>query len=271
TDVINLEYLGAAGVFVFFLVMLNLAGIRRPLPYFIFTIALWGAMQGSGVHATVAGVIAAWTIPAYTRFSPEQLSDAVRRQIDRFDAHHDDTKHLIDNPEQSAEAWHLHHTMLLGMSPLQRLETMLHIPSTYIVIPLFALANSAIALNVESLGAATQNPAVAGIVAGLVVGKFLGVSIPVLVAAKLGIGQLAEGLTARHILGAALLAGIGFTMSIFISELAYSGNQQMVDQAKTGILFASLIAGVLGLLWLRFMVPAAQDGARREKKLPAKT
>lgn len=259
TDTIDLGYLGIAAMFVLLLLALNLAGIRRPLPYFLATTCLWWAMQGSGVHATVAGVIAAWTVPAYTRFRPDELGRALRRQLESFESHHDDSKHLIDNPAQSAEVWRLHHTMLLGMSPLQRLETILHVPSTYIVIPLFALANSAIALNWDSLDAAAHNPAVAGIVAGLVVGKFLGISIPVLLAAKLGIGRLSEGLTIRHVVGAALLAGIGFTMSIFIAELAYGGNPQLVDQAKTGILFASLIAGVLGYLWLRFVAPAPSN------------
>ncbi|GJL81467.1 MAG: Na(+)/H(+) antiporter NhaA [marine bacterium B5-7] len=258
TTDISFGYLGVAGIFVFLMVMLNMAGIRRPLPYFILTVCLWAAMQGSGVHATVAGVIAAWTIPAYTRYRPSQLGQALRFQLDRFESFNDDSKHLIDNPKQSAEAWHLHHTMLLGVSPLQRLETMLHVPSTYIVIPLFALANSAIALDLASIENAKADPAVIGIVAGLVVGKVIGVVIPVVIAWKLGLGSLGTGVTMRHLIGAGLLAGIGFTMSIFVTELAFVGQPGMIANAKMGILFASLVAGVAGYSWLRFVAPSAR-------------
>ena len=149
--------------------------------------------------------------------------------------------------------------MLHTVSPLQRLESSLHIPSTYLVIPLFALANAAIPLDLGSIYRSMGDPIAIGILLGLTLGKLLGIAGSVLLAHKLGIGQLPRGTTASHIVGAGLLAGIGFTMSIFISELAFAWDGELVVVAKMGILAASLIAGFLGFAWLRWVAPAADE------------
>ncbi len=255
TETINSNFLGAAVLITFMMYMLNLAGIRRPLPYFLFAIALWIAMEGSGVHATIAGIFAAWTIPAYSRYTPREFSNNIRKILDRFDEHDEEGIPLINNPRQTGLAWKISHAYDVGISPLQRLESGLHIPSTYIVIPLFALANAAIPLDGESLVNSLSDPIAIGIIAGLVVGKIIGISGSVLLARQLGIGQLPEGVTSSHIIGASMLAGIGFTMSIFISELAFKWDGDTVVIAKMGILCASLIAGIGGYIWLRWCTP----------------
>ena len=258
-DEVNLMYLGAAVLITVFMYMLNLMGIRRSLPYFLFAIVLWMVMEGSGVHATIAGIFAAWTIPAYSRFTPNAFSNEIRTILDRFDEHGEDGKPLINNPKQAGLAWKMGKAYDLGISPLQRLESGLHIPSTYLVIPLFALANAAIPLDLESISSAMTDPIALGIVFGLVFGKLVGIAGSVWLLQKMGIGVMPAGLNLNHIVGAGFVAGIGFTMSIFISELAFSWDGEIVVVAKMGILFASLIAGICGFLWLRFFTEPAKE------------
>lgn len=259
TDSIDLAYLGAGVFITISMVALNLIGIRNPLTYLILGILLWIAMEGSGIHATIAGVIGALTIPAYARFRPGEFSDEIRTTLEQFDRYEIPDAELINNPQQSSLAWKMGRTFDLGISPLQRLESALHIPSTYLVIPLFALANAAIPLDGESIMMAIDDPVAIGIAAGLVLGKVIGVAGTVLLAWKLGIGELPRGTTPSHIIGAGLLAGIGFTMSIFISELAFSWDGEQVVLAKMGILVASLVAGITGYAWLRWIAPAPRE------------
>ena len=259
TEQLNLLYLGSAVLITAFMYMLNLIGIRNPLPYFLFAVVLWIAMEGSGVHATIAGIFAAWTIPAYSRFTPKAFSAEIRSILDKFDEHGKDGKPLIKNPKQAMLAWKMGKAYDLGISPLQRLESSLHIPSTYLVIPLFALANAAIPLDMGSITNALTDPIALGIMFGLVLGKLVGVAGSVWFLQKLGIGTLPKGVNIKHVVGAGFVAGIGFTMSIFISELAFKWDGEIVVVAKMGILFASLLAGICGYLWLRFFTEAAEE------------
>lgn len=252
TEELNMVYLAAALFTTALMYMLNLMGIRKSLPYFLLAVVLWMIMEGSGVHATIAGIFAAWTIPAYSRYAPKAFSQRIRYIMDRFDSYDQEGRPLINNPMQAALAWKIGRAYNLGVSPLQRLESGLHIPSTYLVIPLFALANAAIPLDMESISGAITDPVALGIVFGLVAGKLVGITGSVLLLQKLGIGALPPDLNFRHIIGAGLVAGIGFTMSIFISELAFKWDGEVVVIAKMGILFASLLAGICGYLWLRF-------------------
>ena len=145
------------------------------------------------------------------------------------------------------------------MSPLQKLESMLHIPSTYLVIPVFALANAAIPLSVEAIGNMFESTIALGIGVGLVFGKLIGIAGSVILAEMMGIGQFPKGVQRSHIIGAAFLAGIGFTMSIFISELAFIWDGRLVEEAKMGILAASLVSGLAGYAWLRWVAPSGEE------------
>ena len=259
TDSINMAYLGGGVLITVLMMALNLIGVRNPLPYFLLALFLWIAMEGSGIHATIAGVIGALTIPAYARYRPKEFSDEIRGALDQFDKHEITDASLINNPHQSSLAWKMERTFSLTISPLQRLESALHIPSTYVVIPLFALANAAIPLDSESIVEAVVDPVAIGIAVGLVLGKVVGVAGCVLLAWKLGLGQLPQQTTPSHIVGAGFLAGIGFTMSIVISELAFAWDGEQVTLAKMGILFASLVAGIVGYSWLRWVAPAPEE------------
>lgn len=263
TETIDRAYLGAALAITALMYMLNLMGIRKTLPYFLLAILLWVAMEGSGIHATIAGIFAAWTIPAYARYRPRDFSAKVREILDRFDEYDQDGVPLVNNAAQTGLAWKMGRIYDRGISPLQRLETSLHIPSTYLVIPVFALANAAIPLDPSTVAVALSDPIAIGIAVGLVGGKLIGIAGSVLLALSLRLGKLPEGVTPSHIVGAGLLAGIGFTMSIFISELAFQWDGETVIVAKMGIFFASLVAGVLGYLWLRFATADASGAPSR--------
>jgi len=126
-----------------------------------------------------------------------------------------------------------------------------------IVIPLFALANAGVSIDFSSAYETLLQPISLGVIAGLVFGKVFGIAGISYLAVKLGIAKLPEGSTMSQVFGVAFLGGIGFTMSIFIAELAFAGNSELVFQAKIGILAASLFAGVFGFIWLKYIAKGA--------------
>jgi NhaA family Na+:H+ antiporter len=143
-------------------------------------------------------------------------------------------------------------------SPSHQLEHFLHKPVAYLILPIFALANTGIVFDSgwsDNLSSANSF----GILAGLVIGKPLGIALVTFIVVMLGLCQLPQDMNWKHVLGAGLLAGIGFTMSIFITNLAYVGNSEMITASKIAILFASLTAGTLGFLWLRFFSNAQNN------------
>ncbi|HKL78663.1 MAG TPA: Na+/H+ antiporter NhaA [Gammaproteobacteria bacterium] len=260
TEDIAMGALGLAGVWLAVLIAFNLLGIRRPMPYFLVGGLLWLAMLSSGIHATIAGILTAWTIPARAKFDPRTFSQLVRELMDRFDHKAEPGKGLMQKPEQHALVQTLENGVHYVETPLQRLEHAFHVPVALLVIPIFALANAGIPLHLDTLGAALTNNLTLGIIAGLVIGKTVGIAGFALLAVRLGIGSLPAGTTPAQIMGVGLIGGIGFTMSIFIAELGFSGQEQQIVLAKMGILTASLIAGIGGMVWLALVTrgkPAA--------------
>jgi NhaA family Na+:H+ antiporter len=247
----------AAGTFVL-LIALNRVGVRKPLPYFLVGIVMWFAMLQSGVHATLAGVLTALTIPVRPKFNHKLLVEHIQTLVNE----------LRNNPEASRPATTeesciirddrsraLLQTLENGVhsveSPLQRLEHSMHLPVAFLIMPLFALANAGIPIDMDSIGQVLVDPVALGVMAGLVLGKLLGIAGLTWVAVRLGLGTLPEGMNLRHLIGVGLVGGIGFTMSIFIAELGFAGQPESLLMAKTGVLFASLLAGAAGYLWLR--------------------
>ncbi len=137
-------------------------------------------------------------------------------------------------------------------SPSHKLENILHLPVAFAILPIFALANTAVPIGANWMAGLASNNSL-GIISGLVVGKPIGVTVFCFLLVASGISQLPKSLSWKHIFGAGILGGIGFTMSIFITNLAFAGNSQTIDASKTAILLASLLAGGLGLLWLRLV------------------
>ncbi|MGB5261404.1 MAG: Na+/H+ antiporter NhaA [Gammaproteobacteria bacterium] len=253
TDTIVWGAVGAAVLFVGVLIMLNLFGIRSPVPYFLVGTLLWLALLESGIHATVAGILTAWTIPARSKFDMRRFGDMIGSMGKRVQQRIESNEPCLimeDEEQRRGVVQTLIDSVHMIETPLQRLEHSLHVPVAFVIIPLFALANAGVPIALGQLPALLSEPITLGIIVGLVLGKLLGIAGLSLLAVKLGIGTLPEGTRPGHIIGVGFLGGIGFTMSIFIAELGFSGQQEALVLAKTGVLFASIIAAVLGFVWL---------------------
>jgi NhaA family Na+:H+ antiporter len=251
TEQISWVALGMAGGLLVMLLAFNRAGIRAPLPYFIVGMLLWLAMLKSGIHATLAGVLTALTIPAWTKYDTHSFSEHMRELVHRFDANYHPGKTIIENDTQRSILQTLENGIHKVESPLQRLEHTMHLPVAFIIIPLFAFANAGIPIDFGSLSNTLAHPVTLSVMMGLIAGKFIGIAGVSGLMLKTGLGQLPAGTRFSQLCGVSLLAGIGFTMSIFIAELAFAGQMQNLLMAKTGILLASLLAGIGGYLWLR--------------------
>jgi NhaA family Na+:H+ antiporter len=210
----------------------------------------------SGVHATIAGVLGAMMIPATTLIDEKSfveggrfLLSEVERQVEPGqEPLHYGTKHAaIQALETACENVE---------TPLQRLEHALHPWVAFCIMPVFALANAGVELGAGFLEALVQ-PVTLGVTAGLVAGKQIGITAFSWLAVRSGLAPLPSGVNWRHIYGAAVLGGVGFTMSLFIAGLAFS-NAETLALAKAGILLASLIAGGAGFWLLRSAVPAGR-------------
>jgi len=256
TEQIFVNWLSLAVVALTALIIINRMGVRKPLPYFIIGTIMWFAMLQSGIHATLAGVLVALTIPVKPKFDHklfvDHMSDILNALISRQNTIKDN-KHtcIIHDNESRAMLQTLENGVHSVESPLQRLEHAMHMPVAFIIIPLFALANAGIPIDVSSLGQTLTHPVALGVMAGLILGKLIGVAGITWLAVKSGLGKLPEGMTGHHLIGVGFLAGIGFTMSIFIAELGFANNAEHLLMAKTGVLFASIIAGTCGYIWLR--------------------
>ncbi|CAA6822257.1 MAG: Na+/H+ antiporter NhaA type [uncultured Sulfurovum sp.] len=237
-----------------FLVMLtfNRFGIHMILPYFIVGLLMWFFMLESGVHATIAGVIAAMAIPSRPKRAPVDFTQEIRKKLDRYDTYPVATDHTL-HAKQKGILSNIKDRINAVGTPSARLEHDLHLPVALIVIPLFALANAGISIDFNSIFSTAVTPVSMGIIAGLIFGKVLGVFGVAWLAIKLKIAVLPEGSSMSQIFGVSFLGGIGFTMSIFVAELAFVGNAELIFQAKVGILVASLFAGLFGYFWLRYI------------------
>lgn len=251
TETLNLGALGIAACFLAVLIAFNILGIRRPIPHFIIGFCMWLAMMESGIHATIAGVLGALTVPGRARFKPKDFSTHVRGLLDKFDAADAGNSGIITNDTQRSMVKRIASTVRSVQSPINRWEDMMHVMVAFFVIPLFALANAGVHIAFDRLGDVFSSPVTAGVILGLVIGKPLGIAGATIIAAKLGIGKLPEGVSSMDIVGIGFLGGIGFTMSIFIAELGFRGDPEQLMLAKTGILAASILAGVIGFFWLR--------------------
>ncbi len=239
----------AVGLFALLLAF-NMSGIRNAIPYFIVAVFLWYALLLSGVHATLAGILGALAVPALPKYNPERFEHQVGELMKRFDDTLKEDSSIMTNIKLRAVVQTLGNGVNGVQSPLQRLEHLWHLPVAYIVIPIFALANAGIALTSVSFADTFTHPVVWGVSLGLILGKFIGITGASWLVLKMGIAVLPKDTKFSQIAGVSLLAGIGFTMSIFVAQLGFEGNPALLLMAKTGILVASLLSGILGVIWL---------------------
>lgn len=207
TDELHLNYLLLSGAIMLLLSILNYFNVKRHIFYLIPGIFLWYFMHHSGIHATISGVLLAFTIPT--------------------------------------------NVSKIEISPLEKLEQYLHIPVNFIIMPIFALANTNIVFKTGMVDGLFSNFSF-GIIFGLVLGKVIGINLFSLIAIRLKFSELPSKSTWLHLLGTGLLAGIGFTMSIFIALLSFKGNVTLQEEAKFAILVASALAGFLGYIVLKY-------------------
>ncbi len=252
TETINIPALLLAVAMIGVLVSLNLGGIRRTAPYVIIGTVLWIAMLNSGVHATLAGIFLAFTIPLRPKYGARRFLAKLNGMVDGIARAHEQEESIIKNDELRARVKALADGVQLLKAPAQVLERKMHLPSAYLIIPVFSLANAGIPIEWSSFGSIFLHPVSMGIALGLLVGKLLGIAGFSWIAVKLGISTLPQGLNFKHIIGAGLMGGIGFTMSIFIAELGFAHDPAELLMAKTGVLLASILAGSIGFLWLYF-------------------
>ena len=252
TEQIHMIPLLLAGGAFLILIAFNRFGIHMILPYFIVGLFLWFFMLESGVHATIAGVIAAMAIPSKPKQTPSEFTKETKTLLDEYEVYQKEDPHTL-HEEQKAILRNIQDRIDAMGTPAARLERGLHLPVALIIIPLFALANAGISIDFSSIGTTIREPVSLGIIAGLIMGKVLGIFGVAWLAIKLNIARLPKGSSMNQIFGVAFLGGIGFTMSIFVADLAFAGNNTLIFQAKVGILAASLFAGFFGFLWLRYI------------------
>ncbi|MDO4642424.1 MAG: Na+/H+ antiporter NhaA, partial [Cardiobacteriaceae bacterium] len=234
-----------------FLQFMNVMGIRRLWPYLCIAALMWVLMLFSGVHATIAGVLGALSTPVRRLYHPAEFSREARKLLDKFDIYRLRDKDFLDSDRLVGVLHTLHQGINQAQAPLQRIEHALHDPIYFFIIPLFAFCNAGVPIDANAISELVSNPVSLGVAAGLLIGKFSGVFVAVWLSVLIGIARLPEDVNFLHICGMGLLAGIGFTMSIFISELAFKDEELLLNNAKIAILVASVFASLLGYTWLR--------------------
>ena len=239
--------LAVAGIIVAVLVGLNLLGVRNPLPYALLGILLWVAFVQSGLHATIAGVVLALTIPARTRVRSEAFMAQCIAILGGVDAE-EPLEEAQHNDQRQAAAHALEAIAERMQAPAQRLEHALTPWATFFVLPIFALANAGVSFS-GGLGQVFGSRVALGVILGLVVGKPLGITVFAWLAVRLGIGEMPARVAWRQLISATFLTGIGFTMALFIANAAFK-DPATLDAAKLGILLASLVSGGLGFTFL---------------------
>lgn len=246
TESIDFAQLGIAVLLIVAIVVANRLGLRQPVVTAALAFLIWVAVLKSGVHATVAGVLIACLTPATPMFSREEFSEEADALLAEY------RTALVAGDRERCEAilGEIEEISQSTEAPLERLERQLHPWTSYVILPVFALANAGIEFSMTGLQQAASSSVTIGVVGGLVVGKLVGITLFPWVASRLGLIELPRAITWLHVAGVGLVGGIGFTVAIFVTGLAFD-DQTIIVNAKMGILVASLFAGIVGYGLLR--------------------
>ena len=237
TDDLSFGWLAAALGLLAVMAVLRLLRVWAVPAYALLGVATWFAMLQSGVHATLAGVAIGLLTPAVALLRPEVATDYA-------------VEGLRDHELDAEELHRLRFLIGESVPMVERLQTRLHPLSSYVVLPVFALANAGVVLGDGGLRDAVTSSVGLGIGAGLVLGKPLGIALACYIAIRLGIGRMPDGTSWPQLIGIGAVAGIGFTVSLFIAGLSFPGAPALTDEAKVGILLASVLAAVIGVALL---------------------
>ncbi len=252
TEQVSVLHLSSAFALTVFLAVANYAGVRQPLFYIIVGMIIWLLMLNSGVHATVAGVAIALTVPARPKISADRLLNKAKSKINSMQNKAEEVD-VLASKEDHEKVLEVRDVAERASTPLRRWEDALELPVSLFILPLFALINAGVVFSFNALPDIVQHPISLGIISGLVLGKFIGISGACWLALRFNLGRLPSEVDFQHVIGASLITGIGFTMSTFIATLGFAGQAEQLQYAKTAILIASVIAAVLGVFYLRFI------------------
>ena len=257
---INYVFMGRAAACVAVMVLANIFKIRRKAFYVTVGLVLWYFMLNSGIHATIAGVIVAFCVPATLVKGTGHYLERIRRNMNKFPVIDVDDQHnaVVLTNEQIHTLKSIESAADKMISPLQDLEDNLHFPINYIVIPLFAFANAGVDLSQMDPASLVSGVSLSVLI-GLVIGKFLGVFSFSWLAVRMKVVSLPAGTSWQAFASVCVVCGIGFTVSMFIADLSYSDlgaeGLALLNQAKLGVLCASVISALLGCLMLNRNLP----------------
>ena len=251
---IYLNALYIAMGFLLLLVAFNIMNVRKKTLYMVVGVIIWYFFLKSGLHPTIAGILVAFTVPITSKIRTQDFVDEVRHGLVIFDEFEDDPTDRLLSYEQIASVETIREAAKQVEPPLQKLEHTLHGFVAYFVLPVFALANAGVAL--AGAGEALSSALTLNIALGLLVGKAVGISLLSWIGVKLGWASLPEGTNWLQLLALGLLGGVGFTMALFIANLAFV-DPTLLNEAKIGILIGSTIAGLGGYLILRMTLKPA--------------
>ncbi len=249
TDTIDVNALGIMVALLVLVYVLNRVGMWYVPVYFIIGGFAWLAMLQSGVHPTVVGVLLGLMTPWRSWHRPEEFPDIAAPVLERLRPHADEDEAHLDREERVDALLQIAEVGRQAVSPLDRLERSLQPPVAFVIVPFFALANAGVVLSMDTLGDVFTSSLTWGVALGLLLGKPIGVTLGIWLAVKAG-ARLPLGVTWMGVVGMSLLGGIGFTVSLFVTELSFEAEALLTD-AKVAILLASTLAGALGYMMLR--------------------
>jgi NhaA family Na+:H+ antiporter len=251
TSQIDLASLGQAGIYLTILIAANRLGLRSTFFYALVGAGgVWLAFLMSGVHATIAAVLIAFTIPATVKIDEASYTRRLEGLLKRYKDEEPNNNPLVTT-EQLHIIEEIRTCSKLALTPLQRLEHALHPIVTFIIMPVFALANAGVSIEGDFLES-LASPVSLGVILGLIIGKFVGVFSASYLMLRSGLGKLPEDLTLKHLAAVSVVAGIGFTMSLFVADLAFS-DMESIKQARFGILTSSILAAIAGYSAVRMV------------------
>ena len=254
----DLLWLGAAAIVFVALIVMNRMHVYSLVPYILVGCVLWFCVFSSGIHSTIAGVLLAFAIPSGSRVNLDNFFDWSNKRLRMANSFYEgDETPLVAQKDYITTVSSLSKISKQAVPPATRLEHKLYPWVYFLILPLFALTNADVAVTGLDFATVTSSPVVLGVFCGLVLGKPIGIMLFSFITVKTKIASLPEFVTWRHMLGASVLGGVGFTMAIFVANLAYA-DALLITEAKLSILVASTVAGVIGFVLLLLQAKADQ-------------
>lgn len=254
----DLLWLGAAAIVFVALIVMNRMHVYSLVPYILVGCVLWFCVFSSGIHSTIAGVLLAFAIPSGSRVNLDNFFDWSNKRLRMANSFYEgDKTPLVAQKDYITTVSSLSKISKQAVPPATRLEHKLYPWVYFLILPLFALTNADVAVTGLDFATVTSSPVVLGVFCGLVLGKPIGIMLFSFITVKTKIASLPEFVTWRHMLGASVLGGVGFTMAIFVANLAYA-DALLITEAKLSILVASTVAGVIGFVLLLLQAKADQ-------------